>query len=270
MNCNQTQRRLDALLEETLPAGERALLQSHVQECDDCREILTLLRLGDRPAPDLAAAILAQTVGDRCEQSRGLLCDLIDLRLEPIDRSLMASHLENCRECDGLSDALLRFKIDLPAMAELEVPSDLTAAILGATSGAVDARSGLADRVRDWAERLWNRPRLAWEAGYVGAMLMWILVSVSGTDLQASLPNPARTTGLSVQQWRESASHLGYWAWDWTERRSTTAIGLLREDLEPTIGKLGGSVEQTFRQLSGEARRTWTRLTANEDATEGE
>jgi anti-sigma factor RsiW len=272
MNCNDAQKRLDALLNGTLPTRERFGVQAHLNGCDECGQMLILLRLDGKQAPDLTASILAQTVGDPCEQSRDQLCDLIDLRLESMDRQLMRSHLEHCDDCDTLSNAMLRLKMDLPAMAELEVPAKLTASILQATSGSAGA-VGWADRLTGWAEKIWVRPRLAWEAGYLGATLLWFFVSVSGADLQASLPRATDGTTQTVQKWTQSAGHLGKWAWDWTGTQSTTAIDTIKSDIEPTIGKVGGSFEQTLKQISGEARRSWTRLTVNdenESETEGE
>ena len=50
MNCNDAQKRLDALLNGTLPTGERFGVQAHVNGCDECSQMLTLLRLdGEHP-----------------------------------------------------------------------------------------------------------------------------------------------------------------------------------------------------------------------------
>ena len=156
MRCAEFVECLEALLEGSLPAPERARALAHAADCTACGLIYGSTGerhespAGDVPA-DLTTTILARTSGPTCGLARERLAELAggrregtDGRHEDADRELVDAHLRHCPDCAALAIALARLDGDLPALAELEPHAELTAAVLARTSGA--DRPSLADR----------------------------------------------------------------------------------------------------------------------------
>ena len=149
MRCAEFVDRLEALLDGTLPAGERARALAHAADCSTCGLLHGLADRGrERPArevpADLTAAILARTSGPTCGLARERLAEHADGELEGVDRELADAHLRHCPDCAALVAALVRLDGDLPALAELEPDAELTATVLARTLPGGD-RPSLAD-----------------------------------------------------------------------------------------------------------------------------
>ena len=202
MSCSWFDERLDELLAGNLPADEQARAAAHAAGCPRCGEIYALLsEAPGRPpaeAPgDLAGAVLSRTSGPLCERARARLGDLLDGALDGVDRQLVEAHLDHCADCAALAAAAARLGDELPTLAELPAPPELVDAVLARTHGRTASRPAAVGgdslprptrsrRWRDAARRLFARPRIAWEAGYVAALLVWLVFGASWSPLRAT------------------------------------------------------------------------------------
>ena len=193
MECTHFTNRLDALLDGTLPDGERTRAEAHAAACPWCGELYALMRVDivdmERPAIEtpggLTESILLRTSGRACGRAQTLLGDHVDGTLDAVDRELVDAHLQRCRECAALASVLTRLGEDLPVFAELRPDAALVGDVLARTLR--PARwSAVWNRVQDTARRLFERPRVAWEAGYVAAMVVWLVFGASWAPLRAA------------------------------------------------------------------------------------
>ncbi len=194
MDCTQFTDRLAALLDGALPEAARARAAAHAAGCPDCRLLQAAVQGALEPpaaeAPDgLTGAILARTSGRPCGRAQALLGDLVDGVLSGADRDVIDAHLRHCPDCAVLTAALARLAEDLPAFAALRPDSGLVVDVLARTPAR--RRSGLLDGILETGRRLLARPRIAWEAGCVAALVVWLISGASGSPLQ--------TTAVEVQ-----------------------------------------------------------------------
>ncbi len=220
-SCQAVQDRLQDLLDGTLAAGEQRFVQAHLDTCPRCSELVTLMRVdlsGDAASYDLTAAVLERTTGSPCIRAREILCDYVDDALEAVDRELLTLHIDRCRECAATATGLAGLAQDLPSMAVLALDRGFVADVLAATSSRRRPWSDLGARWgRAWAGWL-ARPRFAWEAGYIGAIALWVFFSTVGAPLLASRPAlPSREASAQlVDSVQSRALALGQQAWSAT------------------------------------------------------
>ena len=299
MTCARFEARLPAFVDGTLPPDGRRSAEEHLARCPRCRELHALLR--NEPAgppvdaPDgLVATILEHTSGSTCGPARQRLVDYVDGALRGLDHELVHDHVEHCPDCAATAVALARLVTELPAFAELEPPAELVANVLAATRQRVAWWRGLVaalqrvDRLPR-VGRLLERPRIAWEAGYIGAVVLWLVFGVSWSPLRAA-PVEALAALSSVQQ--DPVARLagaGGRAWDATggrlldsARAARSAVGQrytriaarLPELVADGEGREAGILDQSVRRgaramrwLSDRAERIRRQLTS---ATTGE
>ena len=191
MSCAWFTDRLDELLAGTLSPDEEARAAAHASDCPRCGEAYALLDAasGREPVevpPDLVDAVLSRTSGQPCERARTRLGDLLDGALGPVDRRLVEVHLHRCADCAALAAAAARLGEELPALAELPPPPELAPAVLARTRRRRESGAAAAGRWREAARRLWTRPRIAWEAGYVAALAIWLVFGASWSPLRTT------------------------------------------------------------------------------------
>ena len=191
MSCERFTDRLDGLLAGTLSADERAWAAAHAADCPRCGEAYALADgasgRGPVEAPgDLADAVLSRTCGQPCEAARARLGDLLHGGLGPVDHRLVEEHLRHCPECAALAAAAARLGVELPAFADLTPPPAFADAVLARTRGRTATRRAVVGRWRDAARRLFTRPRIAWEAGYVAALVFWLVFGASWSPLRTT------------------------------------------------------------------------------------
>ncbi len=191
MNCRGFQDRFDAYLEDRLYAEVRREAQAHLDGCAGCRDLVRLARLDLDGSDDLdlTAAILEQTAGSSCAAAHERLCAFVDGELEALDTSLVGGHVDGCADCAGLQRTLISMAKALPQLAELDPGEAFTAGVLAATaptSSAAAARQQVAAHASKLTEafyRLLQRPRIAWEGAYLGAMVLTVLFVLPGSPL---------------------------------------------------------------------------------------
>jgi hypothetical protein len=136
--------------------------------------------------------VLERTSGSACARAEELLCDHVDGALDAVSDELVQGHLGNCSPCAALAETLATMNADLPALAHAHPGAAFVEQVLGATR---PWRGRLARRWRrfagDWAQLL-RRPRFAWEAAYVGAMLLGLIFGAPASPLRG-VPERALT-----------------------------------------------------------------------------
>jgi predicted anti-sigma-YlaC factor YlaD len=165
----------------------------------------------DVAAPSgLAESILARTSGSPCAPAQARLGDLVDRGLdrqdpvttqvpahvvdhEPhqetdqdVDLALVDGHVQHCPECAAVARALVRLRDDLPTFAELSPRASLLREVLVRTSSQPSREAGLWEQLRDAGQRLLERPRIAWEVGYVATLVAWLVFGASWSPLRAT------------------------------------------------------------------------------------
>ncbi len=185
MDCAAFENLMDAFEAGTLPIHEREAAERHLSSCPSCRRLHESLRGLMEAFPgacdeSLTAEILQRTSGPACNRAEIHLCGLVDGDLENADRQILELHMDHCTSCAAIAGALRELKATLPEMACLEPGGDTTAAILRAT--AVHSRSG--KEAVHWWRRMLQRPRFAWEAAYVGALLILLAIGNPGAWIQ--------------------------------------------------------------------------------------
>ncbi len=253
MACARFEARLAAFVDGTFSSDDRRSAEEHLARCPRCRELLAVLRsepAAPVDAPDgLVATILEHTSGSTCGPARQRLVDYVDGALRGLDHELVHDHVEHCPDCAATAVALARLVNELPAFAELEPPAELVANVLAVTRPRVAWwRSHVAalprverlleqapariERLLEQAhprfERLLVRPRIAWEAGYIGAVVLWLVFGVSWSPLRAA-PVEALAALSSVQQGPVARlAGAGGRAWDATGGRLLDSAGAAR------------------------------------------
>lgn len=194
IDCAAFEAIVDRLLAGDLSPDEVRAAERHAAGCARCSELLALVRgegeiddaRGESSYPDtetsddLTAGILEQTSGSPCGRAERLLCDRVDGLLPEGDAELLDLHLDRCAGCTELAAALASLRVDLPAMAEIEPDPWFVRDVLDATtrrvpSGIAEPALAAARSVGSWSRRLLDRPRLALELAYSGAMVIFLL-----------------------------------------------------------------------------------------------
>jgi len=208
MDCTRFHDRLEALLDGTLSAATRRGAEAHAAVCERCGELYALMRVdldsSTVETPDgLAESILARTSGPSCGRALPLLTEHVDSALDEPDRELLVAHLDTCTDCATMATALGRLSDDLPAFAELRPDSSLIRDVLARTRPRQSRWSTGWGRIRTAGHHLAGRPRIAWEAGYVAAMLVWLVFGATWSPLRAA---PVQALALIQQGAAETQS----------------------------------------------------------------
>ena len=213
----------------------------------------------------LTRNILARTSGSPCARAQSLICDAADGVLNDVDTGLLESHGEHCTDCHALAGAVNWMRTPLSRLAEVDPGPDFTGAVL---AGTLPWHRRLSRHIRifagDWADVL-RRPRLAWEAAYVGAVIIGLLFAapasplhqVPGKALNLAQTNPIQAlVAASRDRVPEVAQRWSTEAWDATGGRSRENMIHWRDDawdrmdrawdagtaLKPALGQLGSAL----------------------------
>ncbi|MBZ5494988.1 MAG: zf-HC2 domain-containing protein [Acidobacteriia bacterium] len=214
MDCESFEDRLDAFEGGLLPSEEREAAARHLSACARCRALLGIVRgeanlLAAELQDDLARSILCRTSGPACDGAEQLLCAWVDGNLRPDDGEIIRLHIDHCPDCCELAATLTEMKEVLPGMATLEPDARFTADVFSATAG-------LRSRIREarqpldfpvWWSRLIRRPRFAWEAAYVGTLLVLLALGNPAVLPKAlAVPQVVIQSGNQIMQ--ETATAL--------------------------------------------------------------
>ena len=232
MDCAGLVDRLEAFVEGSLSADEQRAADAHLVTCSRCREVTSAMPtdlrfLGVESPPDLTESILARTSGSVCQRALMLLPGYVDGDLEAIDHDLIQSHVDHCPVCAAVARALTTLPTDIAVFAEAQPGSGFVEEVVSATAS---RRSPWSEAWGRWLRPLLGRSRIAWEAGYVGAIVLWALFGAAWAPLRAA---PAQVL-VVVQQnpVRELVTRLGEsGVWAASGGRVVTSIRGLGSDV---------------------------------------
>jgi predicted anti-sigma-YlaC factor YlaD len=230
-----------------------------------------------------------------------MLCLRVDGSLEGVDAELLGMHLEHCAGCRALEVALARMREDLPALALADPGPGFTEEVLAATLPLKSRLARLGRRLREEFHRLTRRPRFAWEAAYVGALVVMLIFGtplsplrqVPGQALALAQVNPVHALAASpVGQVPGVVADWGQGAWDATggrvmgssrewsadmaarlKRAGEASRPLLRHGADLGAALLRGNLEEglsVLKSMGGDLVSIWNRLVADEEATEND
>ncbi len=163
---------------------------------------MTRLPGSDDRREDLVRGILDRTTGPVCHRCLEMLPRLARGGLTGLDRTLVQSHLEHCRDCRTVAVVLGWLQGELPTMATIEPGEEFTAAVLARTArlpsraaaaGRLTGSAQLMDRVGRWWERQLRRPLFVWQAAYVLTVVLVLLTALPGAPLRG-MPERIRTS----------------------------------------------------------------------------
>jgi hypothetical protein len=248
MDCRSWEELLERHLDGTLTAAERQASETHLAACGRCRDLLTAAEasrriLAGEARADLTDAILERTSGPPCRRAEELLPDLVEGRLGATDAQLVRHHLRHCRACDRLAVTLTWLLPELAEMGELAPDAGFTADVMAATVGADLRTGGILDRLRAWWRGVSARPRFAFEAAYVGTLLLVLLFGTPVSPLKETPPHllamiqtgPASLLASPLEAAGDELAALGGAAWGRSGGAVGAAVGELaagaREDL---------------------------------------
>jgi len=268
MDCRTFIERLDDLISGTLRPSERRAAEAHRAACAECRDLGNLLAAspgegGAAAPPGFLGGVLERTSGGSCRSAHRRLCDHVDGVLDAVDDELLRPHLNDCPECAGLALSLVRMKIDLPALAELQPDGRFLADVLARTTARERFTPGWAARLAEGWQRLLQRPRFAFEGAYLGSIILVMLFG-SPTSPLAGVPqraldlvrsNPVaglRTAGEEVAPW----IHITVPP-QWKEKGAELA-GRTRELADDVARRSSGRLEELEQDLG----TLWERLTS--------
>lgn len=179
MNCQDFDRRLEALLDGACQESDWAEAESHVAGCPRCRAIFEGAAgrggaLDEAGQASLTADILRRTGGDPCGSARDRLCGFVDGTLDAFDRELVAGHLSTCQPCAAMADALVRCATVLPSFAAVPPPGTFVTDVMAATSFR-PAQPTVFDWVGEWLRRAAMRPRFSLEVAYACTLLLVVI-----------------------------------------------------------------------------------------------
>jgi predicted anti-sigma-YlaC factor YlaD len=182
MSCGQIQELLDDFISKKLDDRLKAQVQSHLDVCPDCKGLVSILS-DDLPSFDaaapahLAASVLERTSGSACGAAIERLPDFVDRELHGVESDLVSLHLHDCSDCRAIECAIRQLAVDLPTLAQADLGPQFTRQVLAATSESVSKLESLAAVWR----RIVQRQRFAFEAAYVGIVVLVLIVGLNGT-----------------------------------------------------------------------------------------
>lgn len=274
MDCRDLIARLDDLIAGQLRPSERREAEEHLAACSECRDVETLIAAGAdergiEPPPGLLEGVLSRTSGDTCRSAHRLLCDHVDGTLESVDDELLRLHMNDCAGCAGLALALARMTTDLPVLAELQPDERLLADVLARTTRRVKFTIGWAARLMEGWQRLVQRPRLAFEGGYLGLIIMVLLFGIPTSPLAGV---PQRALGLvrsnPVAGLRDAGEEVAPRIRitvrpQWKEKGAELA-GATREIADDVARRSSSKIDEWKTDLG----TLWERLTSEETSSE--
>ena len=223
MTCLEFLDRLDDLLTGRCAGDERDAADRHARSCSRCATLLREARqasganlapadtLDAGDAEDLVAAVLRRTSGDAaCRRAEELMCALSfgagdgggEQAPGAFDAQLLEAHLEHCRTCASLAEALQSAATVLPSLADVDPGAGFTARVLAATSRA--AAGTLPARVGGWWRQWLARPRFAFELAYVATLLLVIVVGNPIAPLQAASERTVSLASAGIERARSA------------------------------------------------------------------
>jgi hypothetical protein len=220
-DCRDWLAHLDAYLDGGLAPERRRAAERHLAACPACQELVVQARTNRAQlasGPDdarLTAAVLERTSGSACRRAEQLLPDRTAGGLTRSDATLLEAHLEHCATCRRLAATLAWLEPLLPELGVVEPDVGFTATVLARTSGRAHRTARIdaalqrtAARIGDGWQRLWQRPRIAFEGAYVAVLLVVGLCALPVSPLRDAPPRALAMVQAGPDYWRAGVTLL--------------------------------------------------------------
>jgi len=264
MDCETFERLYPDFLRRRLSRDGLQEMQAHLAICDECR--LLIEEPPSEDAPDLTRAILASTTGSSCGRLRELACAFVDGELDEPQAALVGGHLEHCPDCSALVAGLTELKRVLPTFAMIDPGPAFAAEVLRTTSRMPAFNADpWADFLEFW-RRLFRRPRICFEAAYVGTLAGVLALNIPIPRLRAD-GGSVRIAGVIqsknlLQPILASSRDLASAVAGSGERCAGSIHGLIRhgqEETARTISRGTSEVDRIWKRVSGDLREGFRR-----------
>ncbi len=183
-------------------------------------------------ADAFVGGVLGRTTGGACGRAAEQLSDLMDDRLEGMDRQLVQAHLEHCTDCRELAITLGWLNPLLPQMAEIQPGPEFLAGVLARTSAAAQpvvhsehptGLAGAMDRVGQWWAQRIIRPEFSLQVAYAATVVLVLLTSLPGSPLRG-VPGQALEVVTAGPQTLPVVGPALSQANDWLEVRTDNTV----------------------------------------------
>jgi predicted anti-sigma-YlaC factor YlaD len=221
--CDATRDLLGLSLDGELTAEERSLVERHLDECDDCRELhesLVLIADAIPPLDHLEPPhhLESDLSASPCRRWLGLLFQAVDREISQYNLERLLNHLKSCESCT-------------------RTWNDLT--LIHQVSEAMVPPPNFVDRCIDVRRRIFQRPIISRRAVTAAAYLMAVLASLLiGNPVSiARSPVVQKVTDTVTTEVNQAAEHgrgelkVMLWrAWKWADHTIDTVQNLVRGD----------------------------------------
>jgi hypothetical protein len=260
MECRECRSRLEDYLIGNLSAELAEATGNHLADCEDCRELLAARapqprELDPQESLDLTENILARTSGSACERAHEMIGNETDAPLCELDAELLRAHLDHCDDCEALAEAVAWSGALLPAMAALEPDPAFLRDVLRATSERESEATlpPLLERLGEWWQRLWRRPRFSLEVAYVGTLLLILLFALPFSPARNAPNRALHTIGEGREILNASlAPNLGA-LHEGLVRQGSRIRSWSDDQLMPELRKIGIEIDERGRLVSAAA-----------------
>ena len=218
----------------------------HLAACRRCRQLADIAQgktdlLQRRSREAMAEAILRRTSGPVCERARDRLRDFAEGEMSPAESEVLSMHLGLCRTCSEVLAVLVELRSRLPRMAELDPSRGFTGDVMAALAGQRGPLQDWRRWVGGFLPSIIRRPRFAWEAAYLGALVLLLVIG-----------NPALMSMDAARPLREAGS-MGVRKWEMT----THGVTVLRSASAVHTRQAAACLAETVSQGSGNAVAAW-------------
>jgi hypothetical protein len=260
MDCRGFEERMDDFVTGNLPVKEREDAERHLSACTRCHALHeSLLGVAESLPPNwpdtLTAGILTRTSGPVCSEAERRLCGWIDGVSNKDGGAVISIHLLHCPSCSALAGSLRELNHILPEMALLQPDASFAADVLKATSDrpAAAGTGASVTGVRQWWRSMMQRPRFAWEAAYVGALLVLIALGNPAALLQR-MPETLIVPGFLVRSGDQLVRQTAetYEVTQEAAQRSLNSLRLRSRDLWLAASDLPLRTTAVLRQKASE------------------
>lgn len=188
MLCIEFLKQLPTFAADELSAGMRQRCEEHLGGCEECLELwLNRIDADNKLLPAAAAQslttnILQNTASNPCQTCEEILCEFVDGKIDQTQQHYLLLHLESCEDCRSISEALSGLAADLPLLAAVTPPVNMTGIILRNTLSWRQRINLYTNFPTFNFQNLVRRPRFSLEASFT-ITLMWMTIFGVPTSL---------------------------------------------------------------------------------------
>ncbi|NKB33445.1 MAG: hypothetical protein GKR91_10140 [Pseudomonadales bacterium] len=180
MNCEKFKTVIKEFIAGELSETEHEHCGNHIAECESCLTLWSALVESEldhsiKLKAGFSQSILQDVGLDACQQSEAMLCDYLELKLDPLQTELLKNHLQDCENCQATQVSLQILDAELGALAEISPSPNFIKLVLAQTLEVEPAESILKRLTgidfQALFVQLMRRPRFPIEAAFAATVL---------------------------------------------------------------------------------------------------